>query len=258
MKWIDDKSFATRQIWVDASSFTSGEGTAENPFTYNQLRNYFNPDLGDYCPFIPTDGDLINIKNTINLINEPVVFSIKCVVDGTVYLCSWDVVNLGVWKIETKDLPESDIILFQNEPGYYISNIQSRDFILCQNNGESSTVKPTNFVLDQYYPMTVDLKNFIISAVGNVDFGQTDNATLNCYGYSIKCKVCDFGTDGLGHLNMYIGTINAASLVDHGGSTTSTTTSTTLPPTTTTGPTTTSQPGEELFILAIQISSFDY
>jgi len=171
-KWISDKSFATRQLYCDGDATILGSGTSNSPFTYDQLRNYFNNDITPSCGTSPADGDLINIKGTLKPSASPTVFTINRLLTGTaaIYLCSWDVVQFGPWKIDTSNAPSVSLKLFENFVNMGIPNIQARDFVFCQTLGASVSLRLASLTLSPTNTMNVQLKNFIIETAGPIRF----------------------------------------------------------------------------------------
>ena len=128
--------------WANFDSLVSGSGTELSPFTYNQIRNYFNSDLGDACNIIPASGDVINCEGIINLIASDTVFSIKININGGILIRVKDL-NTKPWMVETVDNTYSEINLIKNEDGYGITNLEIRDFVICDNAVITTTTTTT-------------------------------------------------------------------------------------------------------------------
>jgi hypothetical protein len=119
-------------MWANFSSSILGSGTESSPFTYSQVRNYFNPDLGDSCGVIPYASDTINCEGIINIIDIDTVFSIKINIIGKIIIKVKDFVTIP-WRIESSDNINNTIYLVKYAEDYNISELEIKDFIFCQN-----------------------------------------------------------------------------------------------------------------------------
>ena len=115
-----------RSLWANFSLLSSGSGTESSPFTYSQIRNYFNPDVGDECEIIPADGDIIYSEGIIDFISSDTVFFIKRILDGNIIIRSKDG-NCIPWLIESVDNVNNYIYLIKNEVDYGITGLEIRD-----------------------------------------------------------------------------------------------------------------------------------
>jgi len=122
----------SRNLYANFSSTVSGTGALSSPFSYSQIRNYFNPTLGDDCGIIPEDGDIINSEGIINIIDIDTIFSIKRNLTGKIIVKVKDLITLP-WRIESADNINDIIYLIKNVTDYTISDLEIRDFIFCQN-----------------------------------------------------------------------------------------------------------------------------
>ena len=221
----------SRDFWANFSSETSGNGTEASPFTYNQICNYFNPDIGDKCDIVPIDGDIINAEGIINLIGEDTVFNIKRNLSGKVIIKVKDLLVLP-WRIELSDNFNNNVYLFQNVSGYAINDIELRDFVVCRqvNDGmpTDTNIIINNVIMDSVVNM--EFRNFIVSTDGNIKLSASENIDVKCYGYSFVANIFTLSINGyavLSNITMYDGVIKANQIVEEGASTTTSTTTTT-------------------------------
>lgn len=177
-----------RTYWVDGVSHTDGDGSESSPFTYNQLVNYFNPDLGDACGIVPENGDVFNINNNISFVSSNTLFSIKRNLQGKVTLKSSLETNIP-WMIDTAGSLYTDLNFFKNESGYSISDLEVRDFIFCQNN-EGNNVFITMVDIVSELPVEVIFKNIAIFAKRDVSIATVENVVSKYYG-------CTFNVNNL-------------------------------------------------------------
>ena len=175
-----------RDIWVDYSSVDLGSGLSkDSPLSYPQVRNYFNPDVGDACPITPANNDILNCIGMINLISSDTVFSIKRVLTGKITIKSYSDTD-EPWKIDTIGNTSSLINLFKNVSNYYIKTILCRDFVLCQNNDGIVTTILTNLSVSSL--VNVDFKNMMVIAKSHLDVAARANTRVSFYGYTISCN----------------------------------------------------------------------
>ena len=148
--------------WANFDSLVSGNGSVLNPFTYNQIRNYFNPDLGDACNVTPANGDIINCEGTINLIDIDTVFSIKININGNILVKVKDL-NTKPWMVETIDNIYSEINMIKNVEEYGITNLEIRDFVICDSSVITTTTTTTTTtpepLVSSYFGFGLDVVN---------------------------------------------------------------------------------------------------
>ena len=121
----------SRSLWANFSQLFSGMGTIESPFSYEQIQNYFDPDVGVACGIVPINGDIIYAEGIINLINQDVVFDINVELSGSVMMKAKSV-SSNPWFIEMSDNTNNDITVIHNKPDKYITGLEIRDFVICR------------------------------------------------------------------------------------------------------------------------------
>ena len=174
-----------RNFWANFSSLVSGIGTKDSPFTYQQIRRYFNPDIGDKCDIVPVDGDIIYAEGIIDLIDSDTVFSIKNNLSGKIIIKSKDLLT-SPWRVETSDNLNNNIYLLQNISTFAITDIELRDYIICQKTGDGPTTSK-NIILNNIImasPINIEFRDFMVETNGNIKLSADENISVKCYGYS--------------------------------------------------------------------------
>lgn len=198
--------------FIDKES--TGAGTEVDPFNYRQFINYFDASDGIDCGVTPADGDILNIKGIINLIDRTTFLHINKTILGTITVKPWDWAKNGIWLIETRDLDTTELKLLANESDHYITELIIEGFAFLQNNSNADTeVKLTDFATSTA-DSTIKLKNYMIYCLdGNIDCRVNPNFISKSYGFNFYGKEVDFGHGGMG-LYFYDGTIKADLLKD--------------------------------------------
>lgn len=156
----------------------------DDPLSYQQVRNYFNPLIGDSCLITPAADDVLNSTGTIDLINDPTVFSInRPPIDGKIIIKA-ESDTADPWRIETLGNESLIINLLKNEVGKYISEIELRDFAIFQNNPGNVVTILSNMLLGEEEFMSITFRDFLVIAKNNLDVAARPNSEVKCYGYS--------------------------------------------------------------------------
>ncbi len=200
--------------YVNGSKIGTGDGTDENPWNYDQLRNYFDPTITDaLCNTYPIDDDIIHVKGIIdNSIDRP-IFNIGRLAAGiSITIQAWDIANNGIWLVETAGI-SGDIIFIKESAGKYFDNITFRDFGLLKST--SGTIE----VLDLDGTRTTDteilFKNSMIYATGDIVIENNDYTNFFGYGLTLYTGgdlflIADSDT----HLSIYDAVIKASNIFD--------------------------------------------
>lgn len=127
--------FHNHLVYVWLNAVTLGNGTPDFPFTYQQIRNYFNPDQGDPCNIIAYGGDEVRIKGRLINITYNQIFTIGIIIPkGTIKIKSWDIEKLGMWLIDTANSSFTEYVIVGNITNKYIYHLTVEDFMFLQNN----------------------------------------------------------------------------------------------------------------------------
>jgi UDP-3-O-[3-hydroxymyristoyl] glucosamine N-acyltransferase len=172
-----------RTFWVNGSGTIAGDGSELSPFTYRQLMNYFNPDLGDECGIVPENCDLFKIYNNISFVASGALFSVKRNLDGRVILKSPTALAYP-WTIDTIGNPNTTLSFFKYETGYSIRNIEVREFLYCQNNDGDVLTKMTDITTD--YRTEILFKNVGIFAKKDLNISTNPNVTAKYIGHTFN------------------------------------------------------------------------
>jgi len=174
-----------RTYYVDCSSHTPGDGSLSNQFTYAQLSNYFNPDLGESCGITPESGDVFNIINGISFVSSDTLFSIKRNLQGKITLKSPSSTSLP-WTVDTVGNPSTSLNFLKSVNGYSISDLEIRDFIFCQNNEGNVFVDMVDLTSETL--VEVVFKNAAIFTLKDVVLSTNDNITAKYFGVTFQIK----------------------------------------------------------------------
>ena len=173
----------SRIFWVDGSGTVSGDGTESLPFTYRQLMNYFNPDLGDDCEIEPADCDTFKIYNNISFVASDTLFSVKRNLEGKVILKSPSISSYP-WTIDTTGNPLTNLKFFKYVNGYSIRNIEAREFIYCQNN--DGNVMTTMTDIESDYLIDITFRNIGLFIKRDLKVATNHNITAKYFGHTFN------------------------------------------------------------------------
>lgn len=211
---FDDPVLEPSNYYVDLNITSYGAGTEEDPWNFEQVRNYFDPEIGDPCNVYPVDGDTIHIKGAINTAwpETPIISINRVLPNVNITVKAWDIKENGLWLMDLTDVGVP-MTFFKEYAGKYFGNIIFKDFGLL--NKTAGDIIMFDLDTERTDQSNVRLKNSMIYADGNVTIENTEYTDIFLYGCTIYSNNDVYLVKhGDTRLNVYDGAIKANNIYE--------------------------------------------